>query len=172
MFEFDIEDFKDELNDLTHYSEKLDAIEEKIDELESLADEIETAIGDICAIRELLMTRHDNEVWQKASQCVKQMANNSVTVDDDKQEFAVDAGDATVKIVINPIDDLMWCVSVSPTEFIASNAKRHNVLETLASALNLSHDAESYDVYKNVSEEELNATLQDIISNLRTEKTT
>ena len=166
MFDFDFEEFKADLANMT-YEERYNAYEEKLDELEVLREEIEDAIRDICDIREDDMNSHDKEVWQDASQAVKQHfnADAKVAIDDEKQIFKLTLQNDQIFVRIAPLDaEIGWYIAVAP-EFIADNAKRKKALTEIAAILDLPCD-DDYEVSVDVPEAKLIPTLINTITKL------
>ena len=167
---FDLEEFKEELAEMS-YAERYQAYEDQIEELEYMQKDIEDAINSICAIRDLDMRRHDADVWQNISQCVKQMITegklpqDKIAVDDKNNTIILSTTQGIIKVMTQPVDEPFWYIDIEP-EFIASNSKRQKLLSLLAAKLNITTITENHELFTRVNETELVNRLKGILSKL------
>ena len=164
MFEFDIEDVKNDLEGMT--------ILEKLEKVRDLTDELESAISEVQILQDELSEEYENSVCNGLSASVSALIKrnhweNLVTIseDDFTKTFTVNSKPVNARIAAIWNDD-QWMITISNTEFIASNAKRYEAYANLAERLNLSYQQGKEWIQLNVEENELQPTIIRIITTL------
>lgn len=164
MFEFDIEDFMAGLEGLT--------IQEKLEKVRDLTDELESAISEVQILQDELSDEYENSVYDELSASVSALIKrnhweNLVTIseDDFTKTFTVNSKPVSARIAAIWNDD-QWMITISNTEFIASNAKRFEAYANLAEKLNLPYQQGKEWIQLTVEENELQPTVEKIITTL------
>ncbi|MBR5640315.1 MAG: hypothetical protein IKW83_11405 [Muribaculaceae bacterium] len=170
MFELNIEDFMADLEGLT--------IQEKVEKLDSLSSDLEDALqealGDVDYAKQTLIDDYEKSVHDPLFTSVSELINknhweDSVTINKTRMGrdcFIVNTKPTSVSISTHWNQWDQWIIEINPTEFIASNTKRHETLSNLADRLNLPYLQGRDDISVKVEENELQPTVLRIITKL------
>ena len=169
MSEFDIEEYMAGLEGLT--------IQEKVQELEDLCDELEYACEDdaleaVQDAMESLIDDYEKSVNDPLKASVSALINQKhwedlVTIKKILLDDYFIVNSKAYQILISTYWNLdHWVIWIQVTPFIASNAKRSETYANLAEKLNLPYQQGENLIQLNVEENELQPTVERIITTL------
>ena len=165
MFEFDIEEIKNQLEGLT--------IQEKLDELDSLIADLEEALDEAGSAQAELITEYDTSVKEALFVTVnslireKNLGEKVSIVANDMFEVSTKAVKVTLSV---NWDKSNWVISIYLRDFLSpKSTMTKKVLSEIASLLD-QHYNDCSEIRVVVTEAELQQTLQDIITKLCVEE--